>query len=446
MASAGGYDGRGWRLPFDMDETGCCSFMGSSRGVCIQGNNSGGTHKKELRFSFDFSLPVGARVHAAADGIVVAAVDCFRRRGTSNAMRARANYIALRHGPSEYSRYYHLCYRGVSVSVGESVAAGQPIGRSGNTGFSTTPHLHFDVVDVLPMETSALTLLMPRADGSESRTRLESIAACFSGPMPQLGSELVAPAVWADPPTANEPLRNGPEALRGAIVLVDRCKSVDFIDKAIRAEEAGAAAILVVNFATEGVATLTMGLPKSPSQRTVGIPAVMVTHAAGKRIRAAIDSATSHLHPAQIVLGRSPHFRSRSERREDAPSAAIGQEVRLRQAEDLHVQSDSRGASDFVPLTLPVRFEWAAHPEAYLPKTGSRPPSQVLHGSGGEASRPPSTRTASSASQGPSEVARLSSGAAEDSPARGAVRLVRTTPHAMADELAVPPGGLSFTL
>jgi hypothetical protein len=176
------------------------------------------------------------------------------------------------------------------------------------------------------------------------------------------------------------------------------------------------------------------------------IPAVMVTHAAGKRIRAAIDSATSHLHPAQIVLGRSPHFRSRSERREDAPSAAIGQEVRLRQAEDLHVQSDSRGASDFVPLTLPVRFEWAAHPEAYLPKTGSRPPSQVLHGSGGEASRPPSTRTASSASQGPSEVARLSSGAAEDSPARGAVRLVRTTPHAMADELAVPPGGLSFTL
>jgi murein DD-endopeptidase MepM/ murein hydrolase activator NlpD len=41
--------------------------------------------------------------------------------------------------------YAHLAAGGVLVRVGEHVEAGQHIGLSGNTGYSTAPHLHFAV-------------------------------------------------------------------------------------------------------------------------------------------------------------------------------------------------------------------------------------------------------------------------------------------------------------
>ncbi|HRW49047.1 MAG TPA: M23 family metallopeptidase, partial [Caldilinea sp.] len=52
------------------------------------------------------------------------------------------NYVLLRH-PWGESIYAHLS--GVDVSQGQQLAAGQGIGRSGNTGGSTGPHLHFAI-------------------------------------------------------------------------------------------------------------------------------------------------------------------------------------------------------------------------------------------------------------------------------------------------------------
>jgi hypothetical protein len=57
------------------------------------------------------------------------------------------NYIIVDHGNGEYSAYVHLSQESVEVEVGDSVRQGQAIGLVGNTGNSTEPHLHFQLMD-----------------------------------------------------------------------------------------------------------------------------------------------------------------------------------------------------------------------------------------------------------------------------------------------------------
>ena len=156
-----------WRLPFNLysqKRGGCFRLFSMLRrigtGMCIQGNFGADTHTGELKFAFDFALPTGTPILASADGVVVASIGHHRHGGRgSNEMRVKANHIAIRHASGVYTRYYHLCHRGVSVCVGEQVARGAQIGRSGNTGYSGAPHLHWDVVDVFPTETATLALV-----------------------------------------------------------------------------------------------------------------------------------------------------------------------------------------------------------------------------------------------------------------------------------------------
>ncbi len=75
----------------------------------------------------------GATVTAAADG-VVAVVDGFLLGG---------NVVYLNHGGGLLTGYFHLSAS--LVSVGDTVAAGTPIGRVGATGRVTGPHLHWVV-------------------------------------------------------------------------------------------------------------------------------------------------------------------------------------------------------------------------------------------------------------------------------------------------------------
>jgi murein DD-endopeptidase MepM/ murein hydrolase activator NlpD len=51
--------------------------------------------------------------------------------------------VVIRHADGRYTQYAHLS--AISVRDGQSVTAGQRIGRSGSTGNSTGPHLHFEV-------------------------------------------------------------------------------------------------------------------------------------------------------------------------------------------------------------------------------------------------------------------------------------------------------------
>ena len=337
----------------------------------MQGNHGPDTHIGELSYAFDFALRVGTPVLASADGVVVAAVGNHRSGGRhSKEMRVKANYVALRHDSGLYSRYYHLCHNGVCVAVGDRVACGTQIGRSGNTGFSGAPHLHWDVVDVFPLETA--TLVLERGAGDIER--LDCVAAAFSGALPPVDQPLRCRACWADPSNAGEPsLRNGSEQTCGAVVLIHRCADVDFIDKARRAEAAGAAAVIVVGNVA-GLAPFTMGMAKNASPRRVGIPAVMVSHSAGEAISQALHS--SHHASPMLILGRSEHFHSRAvnhEARSPQDSVTRPHQVHLGEIDT---------ASEFVPLTQPAAFYSPEHPKHYIPQTGSMPPIAVQRADG----------------------------------------------------------------
>jgi murein DD-endopeptidase MepM/ murein hydrolase activator NlpD len=98
------------------------------------------------RHAIDFAVPIGTPVLAARAGTVMQLESKYEASGLDAARFAgRANYIRIAHDDGTMAVYAHLRANGVLVRVGEKVQAGQQIGVSGNTGYTTGPHLHFVV-------------------------------------------------------------------------------------------------------------------------------------------------------------------------------------------------------------------------------------------------------------------------------------------------------------
>ena len=155
--------GTEWCLPFDLTRSTHRSRWRKlltrlkGEGTCSQGIDGKFSHFGSLRYAYDFDLPSGTPVRASKAGWVAVACGAFTEGGLRVELKARANYVAIRHEGDIFSRYYHL--QSTAVVDGEFVAAGAVIGYSGNTGYSGMPHLHFDVVDVLPVETATFALV-----------------------------------------------------------------------------------------------------------------------------------------------------------------------------------------------------------------------------------------------------------------------------------------------
>ncbi len=134
-------------------------FAAGSKVTVSQGFDGGVTHKGLTRYAVDFQCPEGTKIYAARGGKVVAAESSHNRGGFDKSFGDEANYIIIEHDDHTLGKYYHLKQYGVMVRVGESVRRGQFIGYSGNTGYSSGPHLHFSVSSVDPVRKNLPTTL-----------------------------------------------------------------------------------------------------------------------------------------------------------------------------------------------------------------------------------------------------------------------------------------------
>lgn len=98
------------------------------------------------RYAVDFAAAIGTPVLAARDGVVMQVESDFDKAGLNREKYGgRANFVRILHDDGSMTLYGHLKADGALVRVGQRVRGGQQIGLSGNTGFTTGPHLHFAV-------------------------------------------------------------------------------------------------------------------------------------------------------------------------------------------------------------------------------------------------------------------------------------------------------------
>ena len=96
---------------------------------------------RDTHDGLDFGLHTGAKIFSSADGVVI---------GTGNTdlvprCQSWGKWVAVEHPFGLSTLYAHLSF--IKVRLGQKVTSGELLGYSGNTGFSTGPHLHFGVYD-----------------------------------------------------------------------------------------------------------------------------------------------------------------------------------------------------------------------------------------------------------------------------------------------------------
>jgi murein DD-endopeptidase MepM/ murein hydrolase activator NlpD len=104
----------------------------------------GTTHRGDGRRNEDY-FAYGRSVLAPAAGRVVVAVDGVPDNvpGSMDTTHLAGNHVIVDHGNGEFSLLAHLAPGSVTVKPGDQVTAGEKLGRCGNSGHSSEPHLHY---------------------------------------------------------------------------------------------------------------------------------------------------------------------------------------------------------------------------------------------------------------------------------------------------------------
>jgi murein DD-endopeptidase MepM/ murein hydrolase activator NlpD len=157
----------------------------------VQGFDSGDTHVGYAAFALDFvpaqradarppprGAPLrrfacfGRPVLAPADGRVVRVGRRARDWPAYVKGRDEGNFVILEHAPGEYTEFRHLQAGSVHAAIGTAVHRGDVIGRCGNSGNATTPHLHVGFLSsVDPITTRPMALSDYEVRGADGAWR-----------------------------------------------------------------------------------------------------------------------------------------------------------------------------------------------------------------------------------------------------------------------------------
>ena len=99
-------------------------------------------------------MPIGTTIIASRTGTVIAVEESFV---DGNRTSGQENYVLIQHNDNTVSGYYHLTQYGGLVDVDNQVSQGDTIGISGDTGDSTEPHLHFEVLECQDCDSPPIT-------------------------------------------------------------------------------------------------------------------------------------------------------------------------------------------------------------------------------------------------------------------------------------------------
>lgn len=118
-------------------------------------------------YAVDIAMPVGTNVLAARSGTVFE-VASDNYRGGLDMLRdsENANVVRIVHDDGTLAVYAHLNWNSIRVKPGDRVKAGQYIADSGNTGFTSGPHLHFAVQRNAGLKIESLPVVFKGANSS----------------------------------------------------------------------------------------------------------------------------------------------------------------------------------------------------------------------------------------------------------------------------------------
>jgi murein DD-endopeptidase MepM/ murein hydrolase activator NlpD len=126
-----------YRLPFENGRT--------FRITQAPGGYSTTHDSPDTRHAVDIAMPVGTRVVAARGGVVVENVRDFHEGGPDVAFLKQANLVRILHDDGTWGEYAHLLRRSSPLVPGQRIETGDFVGLSGNSGYTSGPHLHFVV-------------------------------------------------------------------------------------------------------------------------------------------------------------------------------------------------------------------------------------------------------------------------------------------------------------
>ncbi len=134
--------------PIDESKPPAKGFAWPAKGVFTSGY---GPRWGRMHKGIDIAAPTGTPIHAAADGVVVSAG--WNRGGYGK-------LVDIRHADGTLTRYAHNSK--IIVRKGQQVQQGQRISLMGSTGFSTGPHLHFEIRKGGKKAVNPIAFLPPR--------------------------------------------------------------------------------------------------------------------------------------------------------------------------------------------------------------------------------------------------------------------------------------------